>query len=171
MRLAPPPLAITETEGFERDTFGSEEAGQRLASVVTGLDGHSVIVLDGDWGSGKTTFIKQWAGLMRTKHNRGVVYLDAFQMDHHEDAFFVMLAHVLAILDRQFPEKLANSLIDTAGRVLRAVPGAVTNLALKKIVPSLTGGIISFEDLVMSHDTPDDWVKAQLKWLTTNRRQ
>ena len=78
MRLAPPPLAITDDEGFERDIFGAKEAGERLANVVTDLEGHSVIVLDGGWGTGKTTFIRQWAGLLRTKGGHPVVYLDAF---------------------------------------------------------------------------------------------
>ena len=165
MRLAPPPLAITENEGFERDTFQSKKAADRLAKVVTELEGHSVIVLDGDWGSGKTTFIKQWAGLMRTEHNHGVIYLDAFQMDHHDDAFFVMLAHVLAILDRDFPDELADTLVDTAAKVLRAVPGAAKTVALKKVIPILTHGILSFEDFSLDNDSPDDWIKAQLKMV------
>ena len=53
MRLAPPPLAITDDEGFERDIFGAKEAGERLANVVTDLEGHSVIVLDGGWEPGR----------------------------------------------------------------------------------------------------------------------
>ena len=165
MRLAPPPLVIADKEGFQRDTFQSKEAAERLAQVVTKLEGHAVIVLDGDWGSGKTTFIKQWAGLMRTQHNRAVVYLDAFQMDHHDDPFFVMLARVLAILDDDLPGDLADSLIGYAAKVIRAVPGAAANLALEKVIPFLTHGLLSADDLVIKSDTPDDWIKAQLKMV------
>ena len=100
MRLAPTPLEIKDDEAFDRDTFQSKQAAERLARVVTDLEGHAVIVVDGDWGSGKTTFMKQWAGMMRTEHNRAVVHLDAFQMDHHDDAFFVMLARVLENVDQ-----------------------------------------------------------------------
>jgi len=88
MRLVPPPLDITDDEGFERDIFQAKEAGERLANVVTDLEGHSVIVLDGNWGTGKTTFIKQWAGLLRTEGGHPVVYLDAFRSDHLSDPLF-----------------------------------------------------------------------------------
>ena len=163
MRLSPPPLDIADNEAFQRDIFQAKTAAERLARVVTELEGHSVIVLDGDWGSGKTTFTKQWAGLMRTQHNRPVVYLDAFQMDHHDNAFFVMLAHALATLMPDPDRGLFDLAIRTATKVLRAAPGAALTVALDRIVPYLTAGVLQGKDLVIKDDAPDDWIREQLK--------
>ena len=88
MRLAPPPLQIGDRDGFEgTDIFGYEEFGTELAGLVESLQGASVIALDGGWGSGKTVFAKQWAGLLR---NRGsaVIYFDAFAADGGDDPLF-----------------------------------------------------------------------------------
>lgn len=96
MRLAPRPLIVDKTEGFSErnDTFGARRSAERFAKLVADLEGHAVIVLDGDWGSGKSTFVKQWAGMMRNR-NHVVVEFDAFEADHHKDAFFSLLTALL----------------------------------------------------------------------------
>ena len=143
MRLAPPRLDITDDEGFKRDIFQAREAGERLANVVTDLEGHAVIVLDGDWGTGKTTFIKQWAGLLRTEGGHPVVYLDAFGSDHLSDPFFAMLAQVLDYLDQRGRKDLSDFLTTAAKRLLRALP----SFAMRRLVPIATGGVVSPADL------------------------
>jgi tRNA A37 threonylcarbamoyladenosine biosynthesis protein TsaE len=67
MRLAPPLPDIGETEGFtkENDLFELREFGERLANVAGRLDEPLVIALDGPWGSGKSTVVRQWVGLLR----------------------------------------------------------------------------------------------------------
>ena len=131
MRLSPPPLVIGDEDGFEKhDTFGAREAGERFANVVADLEDHSVIVLDGQWGSGKSVFVKQWAGLMR-KRGHPVVYLDAFAADHHDDAFFAILGALLKSLQSAsgIPEEDRTSLvrkIKSAARLL--VPAIPTVL-------------------------------------------
>ena len=60
MKLAPPPLAIAPDEGFEKtDIFEYNDFGERFAHIVEALDSATVIVLDGPWGSGETTFTQQ----------------------------------------------------------------------------------------------------------------
>ena len=69
MKLAPPSLAIAPDEGFEKtDLFGYKDFGERFANIVEALDSATVIVLDGPWGSGKTTFTQQWAGVLHQRH-------------------------------------------------------------------------------------------------------
>lgn len=167
MRLAPPPLAITDDEGFEQDIFGAKEAGERLANVVTDLEGHSAIVLDGDWGTGKTTFIRQWAGLLRTKYGHPVVYLDAFGSDHLSDPFFAMLAQILDCFDKRELKDLSATLTAAARGVLRAVPA----VAIRRLLPIATGGFISSADLEglkasladASSDPAEDWFNGRLQ--------
>ena len=96
MRLAPPPLEIGERTGFDgTDIFGYEEFGRNLASLVESLEGPSVIALDGGWGSGKTVFAKQWAGLLR-KRGAAVVYFDAFAADAGDDPLFDIASQLFA---------------------------------------------------------------------------
>lgn len=167
MRLAPPPLDITDDEGFERDIFQAKEAGERLANVVTDLEGHSVVVLDGGWGTGKTTFIKQWAGLLRTGGGHPVVYLDAFGSDHQSDPFFAMLAQVLDHFDQLELEDLSSTLAAAAHGVLRAIP----TIAARRLLPMATGGMVSLEDVEglkavlknANSDPAEEWLSKQLQ--------
>ena len=164
MRLAPPTLDIALDEGFKRDIFNAKEAGERLANAVSVLEGHSVIVLDGDWGAGKTTFIKQWAGLMRSR-SHPVIYFDAFQSDHHSDAFFALLAQVL---DHFQPRA---SSVDTIRDAAKQVVGSIPRVVMEWAVPLLTGGSISHEALCKvlavitdpAHDPTDQWFKERIQ--------
>ena len=86
MRLFPPPLAIGDTEGFteEKDLFDRADLGRGLANLIDAADEPLVIAVDGQWGSGKTVFLRMWAGELRKK-GIAVVFFDAFENDFAED--------------------------------------------------------------------------------------
>lgn len=69
MRLTLKEPEIGSEDGFTKDNdlFGYAEFGERFANLVGRIDEPLVIVLDGPWGSGKSFFAKQWAGLLRQR--------------------------------------------------------------------------------------------------------
>ena len=145
LRLAPKALGIGPLDGFSKsDIFEAAETGERLANIVGDLDGHSVIVLDGPWGTGKSVFVQQWAGLLRTK-GHPVVYFDAFAHDHLDDAFFPLLSQLLRARGSgetalaPFRERL----IKKAAPLARAVPALLTDLAVR----TATGGVVTTADV------------------------
>src|SRR5262249_28293078 len=83
MRLFPPPLQIADDEGFtpEKDIFGRADIGRGLTSLLARVNEPLVVAVDGQWGSGKTTFLKMWAGELR-KSDIPVVYFDAYEHDY-----------------------------------------------------------------------------------------
>ena len=96
MRLAPPRLEIGDRDGFDgTDIFCYEKFGRNLASLVESLEGSSVVALDGGWGSGKTVFAKQWAGLLRNCGS-AVIYFDAFAADSGDDPLFDIASQLFA---------------------------------------------------------------------------
>ena len=155
MRLSPPQLVIGEEDGFDNhDTFGAKKAGERLADMVANLEDHSVIVLDGQWGSGKSVFVQQWAGLMRQR-GHPVVYLDAFAADHHHDAFLAILGALLrslqstSVIHDQHRESLVRKIKGAARLLMPAVPtvlDAATGLPIGSVVKAV----------VDTGRTPDD---------------
>ncbi len=79
MRLTPQEPQIQDDVGFtnENDLFGYRDFGDRLANLVQNIDEPLVIALDGPWGSGKSVFVKQWAGLLRQR-GASVIYFDVY---------------------------------------------------------------------------------------------
>ena len=138
MRLAPPPFEIGERTGFDgTDIFGYEEFGQNLASLVENLEGPSVIALDGGWGSGKTVFAKQWAGLLR-KRGSAVIYFDAFAADAGDDPLFDIATHLFAAApDGQERRDLAKAVGVFARNLLPVAAGVGLRVG--------TGGLIGGE--------------------------
>lgn len=145
MRLTPPPLDIGETDGFtrENDLFELAGFGDRLADRVCLLDQPLVIALDGPWGSGKSTFVRQWAGLLRQR-NVPVILFDAFANDHHEDAFISLAGEIAALaratLGRKRP---VTNFIDKAKKAGRAL----APLAARASIRAATLGALAGEDL------------------------
>jgi len=101
MQLFPPMLDVSDNEGFgERDLFKRAAFGAGLANLVASVNEPMVIALDGPWGSGKSTFLKMWAGHLR---NDGfpVVYFDAFENDYIDDAFSAIAGEIIALVDQK----------------------------------------------------------------------
>ena len=145
LRLAPKPLEIGPLDGFSKsDIFDAAETGERLANIVGDLDGHSVIVLDGPWGTGKSVFVQQWAGLLRTR-GHPVVYFDAFAHDHLDDAFFPLFAQLLRATASAGPalDDFRETLIGNAMLLVRSIPTLFTDLAVRVG----TSGILTGKDV------------------------
>ena len=143
MRLAPPPLVIEETEAFDNsDTFQARSAGIRLSRIVTNLEGHGVIVLDGPWGSGKSTFAKQWAGHLRSK-GHPVVWVDAFETDHHDDAFIPMMLPIVSILEARKQKDR------TISSHLQQLKNAAKNIAPVLAAAAVDAGLIVTSNLTL----------------------
>lgn len=140
MRLAPKPVEIGDRDGFkDTDIFGYEEFGRKLAALVESLEGPSVISLDGDWGSGKTVFVKQWAGLLR---NRGsaVIYFDAFSADSGDDPLFDVASHLFAAApDGEQRKDFAESAVALARELASVAAGVGLRV--------MTGGVIGESEL------------------------
>ena len=102
MRIFPRQLQIGDSEGFsvEKDIFGRCEFGAGLSNLVGSVNDPMVIAIDGQWGSGKTTFLKMWAGDLRQK-GFPVIYFDAFVNDYMDDAFSALAAEIVSLIDRE----------------------------------------------------------------------
>ena len=102
MRLTPQPLEdLDNPDRYEsHDTFGTSSVRRQLSNLVGGLEGHGVIVVDGPWGSGKTTFTKMWTQQLRA-NGHTVVSIDAFEVDHNDDAFLPMILKINNLLKLQ----------------------------------------------------------------------
>src|SRR5680860_400297 len=146
MRLFPPPLEIGDEEGFtpEKDIFGRVVLGEGLTNLVSSVSDPTVIAVDGQWGSGKTTFLKMWAGELR-KAGFPVVYFDAFENDHVEDAFLAIASEIIALAER---EKKAKTTVGK--RLIKNAVGASKVLlrsSLKLGVKAATVGALGAADL------------------------
>jgi len=102
MYIFPRPLQIGDTEGFtvEKDIFGRHDLGSGLTNLVGSVADPMVIAIDGQWGSGKTTFLKMWAGQLR-QNGFSVIYFDAFENDYVDDAFAALAAEIIGLVEAE----------------------------------------------------------------------
>lgn len=71
------------------DLLNSEHHINEFHSIVINSS-YSVYALSGNWGSGKTCFIKMWQNFL-DKENKKYVYIDAFKSDYETDPFIMLI--------------------------------------------------------------------------------
>ena len=92
--IAPPMVDCSGGFTPDNDLFRYRPLAEGLSSLVAHAAGSLVLLLDGSWGTGKTTFAKQWAEDLRaSKHP--VVFFDAFAHDAEVDGFYPLAGKVL----------------------------------------------------------------------------
>ncbi|ABC24531.1 KAP family P-loop NTPase fold protein [Rhodospirillum rubrum] len=138
-----PSVKIGDDEGFtENDLFGYREFGEKFSSLVCEFDQPLTIILDGPWGSGKTTFIKQWAGHLRKEKKVPVIYYDAFSNDYHDDAFISITSEIIDFAKNISEEKAENFL-----RVAIKVGTSLIPIAVKTSLKIATLGFVNGAEL------------------------
>ncbi|MCA3564021.1 MAG: hypothetical protein IOC90_05980 [Methylocystis sp.] len=138
MRLFGDTLEIGEEDGFDgTDLFNRSRLGQGLTALVSAIEDPLVIALDGRWGTGKTVFLKQWAGTLR-RANIPVVYFDAFAHDYQDDPFLALASEVVALAMRSEADKRTIDVIVDASKNV-AIGGL--KIGLRAGAASLTMGL------------------------------
>lgn len=84
-------------------TDNRKNFGKSLANLAKnyGQNQPLVIGLDGQWGEGKTYFLKRWCKELENKKERvKTIYLDAFKSDYTDDSFFSIINELYAFLEK-----------------------------------------------------------------------
>ncbi|WP_343561586.1 KAP family P-loop NTPase fold protein [Kiloniella sp. b19] len=146
MRIFPPEVKVEEKEGFtpEKDIFGRKNFGENLTDFLANIEDPMVLVLDDQWGSGKTTFIKMWAGHLRNK-GFPVVYFDAFANDYIDDAFSAIAGEVIGLAEENNDDvqEAKEKLLDYSVSALKVIAGGGLKLGVK----AATLGVLGSEEL------------------------
>lgn len=107
MQLFPDePDFIPGTKGFAdvdaasqpHDLLQRAETGKQLSDLLERIAQPLVVALDGEWGSGKSHFLKLWTGA-HGRENGGkarVVYFDAFEHDFLDDPLIGLVGAIAA---------------------------------------------------------------------------
>ena len=78
----------------------------KFSSLIRNINSPSIIALDGEWGSGKSFFLKCWPGehleSRREEDKDQIIYFDAFKHDYLDDPLVSLTG---AIIDRIWTEK------------------------------------------------------------------
>jgi hypothetical protein len=82
-----------------RDEFNRAKVADRVIRLLTSDIDISPMVIDGDWGTGKTEFCHKLIYKFRSEHDSyQILYVDAFQADHANDPLMTILAGVASLI-------------------------------------------------------------------------
>jgi len=169
-------IEVPETNPFENDALKREPFAQMMTHIVDMYGGNGcVLSLNGEWGTGKTTFIRMWKQKLDNEHYR-TVYFNAWKYDYTDDPLMAIISELKAISK---DEKIFKSIASCAGKiswsVLTAVAkGIIVNKlgiqtddiaeAIAKTVETIgQDQIKAFED---QKQTLDDFKKQLQKFVT-----
>ena len=65
--LKPEEIEVKGADAYASDWLGRAEFGERLKTLISYGSGTGVVLIDGGWGNGKTTFMRMWAHDMRQR--------------------------------------------------------------------------------------------------------
>lgn len=122
-------LEIPAEAPFTNDKLGREKFASILTDIVTfyGQSG-CVMSLNGEWGTGKTTFVKMWKAQLALKGFQ-TLYYNAWTSDYLSDPL-IALSSELMELSKEGSK--VDEMISNAGRVTMAVIGAGAKCLVKK---------------------------------------
>ncbi|MDE0579036.1 MAG: P-loop NTPase fold protein [bacterium] len=112
VRLRPREFAAGREDPFAQDRLGRQSQVESLSRLICNVEGHSIVLVDGPWGAGKTAFVRMLAACLRSQEVR-VVEFNAWQQSYTKDP----LADLVAAISREV-RRHGRELVNAAARLL-----------------------------------------------------
>ena len=122
-------IEVQPNEPFANDVLNRQRFASVLNSVIdiysdTGI----VLSLNGEWGTGKTTFVRMWRQQL-IDNGYKTLYFNAWKTDFYEDA----LSAILGELNSEFPNsKHIKSIIEKGAKISLNIGDAIAKGLLRK---------------------------------------
>jgi hypothetical protein len=139
-------MDITTLTFDQRDEFNRKAIAEKTISLLTSDIEVSPLIIDGDWGTGKSEFCHKLINLMKVSHtDHQLIYVDAYKADHVDEPLLTLLAEIMKLVPKGLQQKSF----------------------VKKILPTLKFGLKAGAKGAVSHllkqdfaDTVDDFDKV-----------
>lgn len=87
-------IEVNNDNPFANDIFDREKYGTTLKNVVEMYaEGGGVIAINGDWGTGKTTFVRMWSAMLENEGFK-TIYFNAWETDYYNDPLSALIAEL-----------------------------------------------------------------------------
>lgn len=136
-------IKISKGEPFSNDKLNREPIAKNLTKIANLFsDSGAVISLNGEWGAGKTTFVKMWKQQL-TNDGYRCIYFNAWECDFQEDPFVAIMSELYDSFDttENFKE-----VITSGTKILTKVSGEIVKGILSKVTGIDTNVIASATD-------------------------
>lgn len=101
------------------DLFGREAIAEKLKGLLESDIDLSPMVIDGDWGIGKTVFCHRLINKINESEKLNCVYIDAFRADHIDDPLISIISEIGKLVEKNGGEGKLDSFIDGAKPFIR----------------------------------------------------
>lgn len=156
--------ARTFTGETGRDEFKREQIADKVITLLTSDIQLSPMVIDGDWGTGKTEFCHKLINKFKDKDKDNrykLLYVDAFQADHADNPLMTILSAVLSLVpDQVKKENLLKKAIPVVRHGLAVGAKAVVSYVLKQNAEDIGK---EFSDIMQ--DSTDKAIDASVEVL------
>ncbi|WP_157953764.1 KAP family P-loop NTPase fold protein [Ignatzschineria cameli] len=100
-------LSIYQFDGENaRDEFNRQPIAKKIIDLLTSEIDLSPMIIDGDWGTGKSEFCHKLINKFKAEHDQSqLLYIDAFQADHADNPLMTIIAEIMTLI----PEKSAKT--------------------------------------------------------------
>lgn len=162
------PSTLTFNGAHGRDEFRREKVAEKVIQLLTAPIEVSPMVIDGDWGTGKTEFCHKLVNKFRVEHdNYRLLYVDAFQADHADNPLLTVLSGVIGLLPEESQKSALRKKAMPVVRFAAATVGkAVVSHILKQSADDLADGL---EDSLQ--DAADQAIDASVKALLKDHEE
>lgn len=119
---------------FSQDEFNRRPIAEKIIKILNSDIDVAPLLLDGGWGTGKTTFCKKTIALIEELEaneeiKSKIIYVDAFKTDHTGEPLLALLAEIIKVCEPN--NETINKLGMIAGSLLRTSAKAIISHVLK----------------------------------------
>ncbi len=133
---------VTENLVFDnRDEFNRRPIAEKIIKLLQANIDISPMVIDGNWGTGKTEFCYKLINLFKEEGTYNLIYIDAFKADHIDDPLLSIISEIIKIdKDENKQKEIIKKIAPTIGYGAKVLGKAVVSHLLKQDTDSIIEG-------------------------------
>lgn len=168
-------LQISIEDPWADDILDRKRFGKMLANLVEGVSQPFVVSLKGEWGSGKSIFLRRFMAELETRAPRiPTIFVDAWKYDYYEDPLYALVSAVETAISEHERSRgetgnvmgIAKPMFGATAKLiapLAKIAGASVDLLTSGSVSTLADGIGELGDALFKANAEKRDAHAELR--------